>query len=823
MKIIIILTIIINFIIINNTVAQEDLGEIEVIGISPLPGIEIERNRIPNTSQSLKSQDIATSLSSTFADLMGEKLAGVTVKDLQNSPFQKNLDYRGFTASPLLGESQGLAVYLNGTRINEGFGDTLQWELIPENAIKNIDLMSSNPVFGLNALGGSLALTTKKGIDYINKESMTNNMEAGSFDALTGNFELGVGTQNTGLYIAVEKAYDGGWRDHSAGDVKRLFINYGIMNNDFDLDFTFMNANTKLNGNGVTPTELLNIRRESVFTWPDYTANKVYLASSSGNFYLQNDSILNTSIYYRRLIRDTLNADELDAEACDEDNDNGHQAQLMSDFGLASSPLCGDDNKSGDYGILIDQYGKAIASDDNIRKYGLVNRSSTMTVTWGGSLQYNINKNIYNNDHNLLVGTSIDKTRTAFHSHGELGVLTNNRTVTNLLNSDEGFITLEAEQEHTGANGGKEDDTKRGDVGNAQLASKVDYYGLYVNDTIRLDDQMDLTLSSRANLAYLKLYDHLKTSFTRTETITGSHRYFRINPSIGLTYKYDPNIALRVSYKEANRTPAPVELSCASPTAPCRLPNSFVADPPLEQVVTKGIEVGARGKLNNHQWEITAYRFINDDDIIFVSTGTGVSSGYFKNFGETKRQGIELNLNSKYKNTLGNLNLFSNYSLLSATYEVNHTLPAANHPAGSNDVEKGDTIPGMPKHTFKAGINQNFLSNFNSGINMIYSSGVFLRGDESNQLKKTNPYLVFNATSSWNPLENFEIFARVDNILNSKYETMGVLGEASASEVNVPISELGDTGSGTAIGPLDPRFLSPGSPLGIFVGIRVKW
>ena len=106
---------------------------------------------------------------------------------------------------------------------------------------------------------------------------------------------------------------------------------------------------------------------------------------------------------------------------------------------------------------------------------------------------------------------------------------------------------------------------------------------------------------------------------------------------------------------------------------------------------------------------------------------------------------------------------------------------------------------------------------------MIYSSGVFLRGDESNQLKKTNPYLVFNATSSWNPLENFEIFARVDNILNSKYETMGVLGEASASEVNVPISELGDTGSGTAIGPLDPRFLSPGSPLGIFVGIRVKW
>ena len=107
---------------------------------------------------------------------MGEKLSGVTVKDVQNSPFQKNFDYRGFTASPLLGESQGLAVYLNGIRINEGFGDTLQWELIPENAIKNIDLMSSNPVFGLNALGGSLAFTTKKGLDYISTQSMDNNI-----------------------------------------------------------------------------------------------------------------------------------------------------------------------------------------------------------------------------------------------------------------------------------------------------------------------------------------------------------------------------------------------------------------------------------------------------------------------------------------------------------------------------------------------------------------------------------------------------------------------------------------------------------------------
>ena len=816
--------ILLNILFIKVLLAQEILEEIEVIGISPLPGIEIDRNRIPNSNQSIKKEDIENSTSTTFADLLGEKLSGVTVKDVQNSPFQKNVDYRGFTAAPLLGESQGLAVYLNGTRINEGFGDTLQWELVPEAALKNIDLMSSNPVFGLNALGGSIALTTKKGLDYVNKNSINNHLEVGGFDWVNGNIELGAGNEDSGLYVAMENSYDGGWRDNSSGEVKRLFINYGKMGDDYDIDLTLMNADTNLNGNGVSPTELLKVRRESVFTWPDYTGNKVYLAASNANFYLEDDSIINTSVYYRRLIRDTLNADEIDAEECDEDDENGHQDQLSSDFGTDDSPLCGEDNASGGYGVLIDQYGNAISANDDIRRYGLLNKSSTMTVTWGGSAQYNINKNYLNNMHNILIGASIDKTRTAFHSRGELGQLHNNRTVTNLLNDEGGLITIESEKEHTGSSGGMEDDTERGDIGGAQLASKVDYYGIYINDLIEYDNKTDITISARANLAYVKLYDHLKTSFTRAETNTGSHRYFRLNPSIGITHNYDDNIAFRASYKEANRTPAPVELSCASPSAPCRLPNAFVADPPLEQVVTKGIELGAKGKIENHNLEVIIFHFVNVDDILFVSTGTGVSSGYFKNFGETQRQGVELSLNSSFQNTYGNLNLYSNYSLLSATYQTDHTLPAANHPMSNNDIEKGDTIPGMPKHTFKTGINQEFTSKFNTGLNMIYSSGVYLRGDESNQLKKTNPYVVFNADASWKLNKSFSFFGRIDNILDSKYETMGVLGEASSSEVNVPISELGDTGSGeTAVGPLDPRFYSPGAPRAFYLGLRVNW
>ena len=133
--------------------SKDDLGTVDVIGSTPIPGIMIDKKNIPNTTQNLRSEDIKTNLSKSVVDLMNENFSGLTVKDVQNGSFQKNVDYRGFTASPLLGEAQGLAVYLDGIRVNESFGDTVQWELIPENAVKQIDLMSSNPAFGLNALG----------------------------------------------------------------------------------------------------------------------------------------------------------------------------------------------------------------------------------------------------------------------------------------------------------------------------------------------------------------------------------------------------------------------------------------------------------------------------------------------------------------------------------------------------------------------------------------------------------------------------------------------------------------------------------------------
>ncbi|MDA9655107.1 TonB-dependent receptor [Pelagibacteraceae bacterium] len=810
-----------------NISAQEKLGTVDVIGSSPLPGIMIERKDIPNSSQKITSTDIKENLSKTIIDLMNENLAGVSVKDLQNGAFQKNIDYRGFTASPLLGESQGLAVYLDGIRINESFGDTVQWELVPENAIKQIDLMSSNPAFGLNALGGSLALTTKKGLDFKNIEFVDTINKFGSFNFASQLMEYGYGTDTFGTYTSIELEKDGGWRDHSDGEISRFFTNYGFERDNFDLNFTFLGGNTDLNGNGVSPIELLQKNRKAVFTWPDKTSNKMSLFYGTSNFYTNNDKIISSNFYHKKLYRTTYNADEMDAEECAEDS-AADATELKTDYGFDDAPLCGDDNSAGDYGIILDQYGNAIESNDNIRKYGLLNQTFTTTTTMGGALQYDTFLNLYDNAHKFALGFSYDQAETFFRSQGFLGTLTTERTVTPLYASNGNPIELVSEQEHAG-NGNDPGTKKRGDVGPAEVTGKLNIYGLYASDNFNYNEKLTFNNAFRANLAFVELIDNFKTpTYTRTAFINGDHRYFRVNPSLGFVYDYNNKFSIIANYREANRVPSPVELSCADPAAPCRLPNAFVADPPLEQVITKGTELGARGSFSSNNyttnWNTIGHFSQNSEDILFVSSGTGLSSGYFKNFGKTNRLGLDMSIKISRNNKVGFKSSLINYSFLKATFQSAHTLPAANHPNGSNDIEAGDIIPGMPLHKINAKTTYGFNNDLDISLGLLGSTGVFLRGDESNQLNKTSPYLVFNLESRFQPHKNFSLFARIDNILDNKYETMGVLGEASSSEVNVPISELGDTGTGdTAIGALDPNFLSPGQPTSFFVGASIKW
>jgi iron complex outermembrane recepter protein len=127
--------------------------------LGPLEGLQLSREQIPSNVQSLSSKDIRDANATSLGDLMNTRLQSVNVNDYAGNPFQMDITFRGFSASPQLGTPQGLSVFLDGVRVNEPFGDIVNWDLIPMNALGSMDVLpGSNPLFGLNTLGGALSL-----------------------------------------------------------------------------------------------------------------------------------------------------------------------------------------------------------------------------------------------------------------------------------------------------------------------------------------------------------------------------------------------------------------------------------------------------------------------------------------------------------------------------------------------------------------------------------------------------------------------------------------------------------------------------------------
>ena len=59
----------------------------------------------------------------------------------------------------------------------------------------------------------------------------------------------------------------------------------------------------------------------------------------------------------------------------------------------------------------------------------------------------------------------------------------------------------------------------------------------------------------------------------------------RFNPAAGVTYNARQGVNLYAGYSEGSRAPTSIELGCADPNQPCKLPNAMAGDPPLDQVV----------------------------------------------------------------------------------------------------------------------------------------------------------------------------------------------------------------------------------------------
>jgi iron complex outermembrane receptor protein len=736
--------------------------ETVVTATTPLHGSGLPLDHVPANVQTITSEDLAEHRSLDLAGYMGEALGSVHINDVQGNPLQPDLQYRGFLASPLLGAPQGLSMYLDGVRLNEPFGDTINWDLIPTNAIRSVNLIpGSNPVFGLNTLGGALSLESKDGFS---DPGLDASLLYGSWNRALLRANGGAHNDRFGIFAAAEVFDETGWREDSPSSAARAFLAGSYRDGPTKVDLTLAAANTSLTGNGVSPIQQLALDRAAVFTTPDSTENQLFMATLRADRALASHVHLAGTAYLRTNRTKTSNGDQHDWSQCTD----------------MAGVLCASDDGSAP--PVLDSSGNPVAFKDGYD--AAYNRTFTRQTSYGLTAQLAVDAPIADHENHLFVGADADQSRVRFRSSTTVGELDDNRNTI-----DDGFL----------------DPTSP-----ISVDSVANDLGVYATDTFSIRRDLHFVASGRFNYTSLSLDDLLGGG------LTGDHSYSHVNPAVGLSYQPKREIGLYASFSQSNRAPTAIELTCATPTDPCRLPNAFVSDPSLAQVVARTVEAGARGRWRRGAllltYDLTGFRTTNSNDILFVSSGQVANQGYFANVGETRRQGVEADLAGRQR--LGGrsrLEWSLHYTLTDARFESPFTELSATHPnADANHmlhVQPGARIPSIPEHVAKAGLTYVAPFGLSAGANVVANSGQYYRGDEVNQLPQIPGYVVVNARLAyqiWTPLT---VFALVDNVFDAQYSTFGVLGDP------------------TDVFPTytDKRFVGPGAPRAFWGGVDLHY
>ena len=275
--------------------------------VGPLPGLGLTKEEIPGNVQSISAKEIKEAHSLSLADLMNRKLQSVTVNDYQGNPFMMDVQYRGFTAGPQIGTPQGLSVFFDGIRVNEPFGDVVNWDMIPMNALAGVDVFpGSNPIFGLNTLGGAFSMKTKDGFNH---KGIDADILTGSFGRKQLQAEAGWNNGTVGLFGAGNFFLEDGWRENSPSKVNQFFGKASYRGDKLDLNFSTLLVSTKLVGNGTLPSEMYAQDRNASFTSEDETNNRLQQFQLSGAFQANDHFSITGQIYRRNSKRHQVGAD----------------------------------------------------------------------------------------------------------------------------------------------------------------------------------------------------------------------------------------------------------------------------------------------------------------------------------------------------------------------------------------------------------------------------------------------------------------------------------------------------------------------------------
>jgi len=809
----------------NVTLALSSLAfKVDVVTTTPLPGVDLEPNEIPAPVQAATQRDIERSGALDLADFLNRRLTGVHVNEIQGNPFLTDVNYRGYTSTALLGTPQGLSVYQDGVRLNQSFGDVVSWDLIPRIAIAEVVLMpGSNPLFGLNTLGGALSIHTKDGRSA---PGTALELSGGSFGRREIAFEHG-GAKSNGMnwYLANNLFFEDGWRESSPSDVRQFFAKLGWQRSKTLFGLTLSYANNGLIGNALQEQRFLERDYTSIYTKTDGTGNRSPFINFNVRHSIKSALSFSGNAYYRYIRTNTLNGD-INEDSFDQSiyQPNAAEIQALTAAGYTGFPTGGANAENTPYPFWR-CIAQVLLRDEPAEKCtGVLNRSRTEQNNYGVSGQLSWFGPLLGQRNQFTAGAAFDHGSVDFLQSTQLGYIIPDLSVTAVDAFGDGVTGGEVD--------GEPYDTR------VDLGGRINTGSIFATNTLSISNAWSITLSGRYNRTTINNTDRLRPG-GGPGSLDSKNVFDRFNPAIGVSYNPSRFVNTYASYSEGSRAPTSVELGCSDPERPCKLPNAMAGDPPLDQIVTRTIEAGVRsGQEGRVNWNLGWFRAENSQDILFVSS-TQTGFGYFKNFGKTLRQGLELDLNSRF----GRVSFGGNYIFLDATYQSRETMDGSSNSTndeaqeGEGGVEgtiviaPGNRIPLIPRHMFKAFAGLQTTSKLLLDAGLVAVSSSYARGNENNLHQpdgkyylgpgKSPGYAIINFSARYQVTRRLELFVKINNLFDRHYYTAAQLGPTGFNEKHMINARPFPAFNGE-FPVVHATFYAPGAPRGVWGGVRLK-
>ena len=584
-------------------------------------------------------------------------------------------------------------------------------------------------------------------------------------------FEHG-GSNAAGLnwYVAGNLFGEDGWREQSPSNVGQVFGKFGWKTVKTDLSLTVSYAGNTLTGNGLQDPRLLATDYASVYSVPDSTTNHATFLNLAGSHHVSRSLTVTGNAYFRDIRATTVNAD-INDDSLDESvyQPNAADIQALTAAGYTGFPTSGANSANTPYPSWR-CIAQALELDEPDEKCdGLLTTTLTTQDNFGASGQATWLTGPAGRHNQFTAGAALDRSVVNYSQLSQFGYLNPDKTVTTVNAFADGTTNVDGVPFDTRVN----------------LHGTPGTVSVYGTDTLSIGNAWHATVSGRYNRTTINNTDRLNPG-GGPGSLDGNYAFGRLNPAVGLTFTPSRVLNAYAGYSEGSRAPTSIELGCADPTQPCRLPNALAGDPPLNQVVTHTWEAGVRGGSGpGFNWSVGAFRSENHNDILFV-TSEQTGFGYFKNFAETRRQGVEVNMNGR----ISRVTVGGGYTFLDATYQSTETVDGVGNSTndaalggtpgldGTIQIQPGDRIPLIPRQMLKVFADARVTSKASLDLDLISMASSYARGNENNQDQPdgvyyigagTAPrYTVVNLGAHYQVSRALQLIVEVNNLFNER-------------------------------------------------------